>query len=88
MGEDGPELVSFGADFIIPQRRISDELRATLAAEVEQVLGREFHTNERLPIYVGPEGDLSYLTNGATGEPDVAGGEWAETIIYQMSVRR
>jgi hypothetical protein len=78
-GEDGmPELVHFGANFVIPQRSISEEAEGALVAEVEALIGR-FEKSERIPVYVDDFGGITLLS-GCT--------EWATDVLYRMSVRR
>jgi len=78
-GEDGmPELVHFGANYVIGQRRISDEAEAKLVAEVEALIG-EFRKTDRIPVYVDDLGGITLLS-GST--------EWATDVLYRMSVRR
>jgi hypothetical protein len=73
-----PEVVHFGADYVIGQRSISEKAEGKLVEEVEALIG-PFRKQDRIPVYVDDLGDVSLLS-GST--------EWATDLLYRMSVRR
>lgn len=85
MGPNGPEVVSFGADFVFSSREISDVRRKVYRVEVKRFLaglGVEYSESKMLPVSVGhygnERGELAHSHNG----------DWAATIINAMAHSR
>jgi hypothetical protein len=83
MTDDGPMVVSFGADFVHSNRRTSDARRKLYGREVRRFLAGldiEWEGPERLYPAQARDGELSHDPHGR--------GEWGSSLIEQLGYGR
>jgi hypothetical protein len=97
MGENGPEVVHFGADYVMGQRRVSDLRTSIYRVELERFVGEKLprrsesaYGSMRLPVSFGHYYSSEF--EGQSEHPALArddhNGEYLSTLIHQMAYAR